>query len=246
MYGSLHQGGTVKFPDDSLQSIILPSDWWVKNTENKLCRGALIYAFVPHVDQIPYSFEPVGRKQAEQHDKAIVKVSPLQVDQPLKQVNLPVAAMPLFDNEVWAAYRAKKRPCLVIRESSQQVDKELTRGKSNSSVAPTITVAPYYGADEGSKRAGYSEGFRERVRHCEYPQFFWDKLPIQGANESILRLDHMLPSGAHHQAYRLTDYKLSSEAMSLVDALITWLIYGGIPEDSIILDYRKLIQESYS
>jgi hypothetical protein len=118
----------VKFPDDSLQSIIFPSDWWVKNTENKLCRGALIYAFVPHVDQIPYSFEPVGRKQADHHDKAIVKVSPLQVDQPLKQVNLPVAAMPLFDHEVWAAYRAKKRPCLVIREASQQVDKELTRG----------------------------------------------------------------------------------------------------------------------
>lgn len=74
----------MNFPEDSLQSLIIPSDWWIKNQERNLCRGALIFAFVPYVDQIPYFFEPIGRKQADQHDKAIVKVAPLSVDQPLK------------------------------------------------------------------------------------------------------------------------------------------------------------------
>lgn len=242
--GNLHQGEMMIFPDDSLQSLILPSDWWVENQKKKLCRGALIYTFVPYVDQIPYSFEPIGRKHAEQHDKAIVKVAPLLVDQPLKQVELPVAAMPLYNKEVWTAYRAKGRPCLVLREASQSVPKELTRGKSNHSVAPTLLLAPYYGADENSKRAGYSEEFRTRVRHCEYPQFLWDKLPINGSDESILRLDHMLSSGAHHQAYKISEYKLSEEAMGIVDEQINWLIYGGLSKDSIILDYRELIEQS--
>lgn len=153
--------------------------------------------------------------------------------------------MVLNDKEVWAAYRSKRRPCLVLREPSMSVAKELIRGKSKNSVAPTILLAPYYGADENLKRAGYSEEFRVRVRHCEYPQFFWDKIPVQGSDESILRLDHMQASGAHHQAYKLTDYKLSEEALDILDDQINWLIYGGISKDSIILDYRQLIEQNY-
>lgn len=98
------------FPDDSLQSIIQPSDWWIENESKKLCRGALIFTFVPHVDQVPYMFEPVGRNVPTEHNSATVKISPLKIDQPLKQVNLPVAPMLLYEKEVWAAYRAKKRP----------------------------------------------------------------------------------------------------------------------------------------
>lgn len=72
------------FPDDSLQSLIQPSDWWIKNENKTLCRGALLFSFAPHIDQIPYTFEPVGRSQATEHNSAIVRVSPLKVDQPLE------------------------------------------------------------------------------------------------------------------------------------------------------------------
>lgn len=233
------------FPDDCLQSIIHPSAWWIKNDSKKLCRGALIYSFTPHVDQIPYSFEPIGRKTPTEHNAATVRVTPVKVDQALKQTSLPVAAMTLHDNEVWAAYRAKKRPCLVFSSDSIPVDNALIRGKPKSATAPTFLAAPYYGVDQNGKRAGYSAEFVERVRHCEYSQFHWDQLPISGAKESILRLDHLQPFGMHHDAYKITDYMLSQDAMDLLDDLLKWMIWGGIAQDSMLLDYRQLIEGSF-
>lgn len=234
------------FPDDCIQSIVGPGNWWTTNTEGKLCRGALIFAFAPHVDQVPYSFEPVGRADATRHDKATVRVSSLKVDQPLKRTDLPVAAMPLFAGEVWAAYRAKKRPCLVISCDNPLVDDSLTRGTPRSSTAPTMLAAPYYGVDKDGSRAGYKPHFVERVRHCEYPQFVWDCLPISGGpRESILRLDHLQPIGAHYNAYKLSEFKLTNEALEIIDELLYWLIWGGVREDSLIALYRGEIEATY-
>lgn len=233
------------FPEDSLQSLIHPDAWWEESAEGRICRGALIYAFTPYVDQTPYSFEPIARASATEHSEAIVKVAPLRVDQPLKQTELPVAAMPLHGNEVWAAYRAKRRPCLIFGANCATVDKSLTRGKANHSTAPTFLAAPFYGVERNSTRAGYSDVFVERVRHCEYPQFHWDKLPITGAEESILRLDHIQPFGAHHDSYKLTGHKLSDGAMALLDDMLSWLVWGGVPELSLLLLYREMIENSF-
>src|SRR5262245_2459829 len=101
-------------PDDCIQSIIGYDKWWIKNERKRLCRGALIFTFAPHVDQIPYTFEPVGRTDPSRHNDAILRVAPLRTNLPLKPTDLPVAAMTLHSGEVWAAYRAKLRPALVI------------------------------------------------------------------------------------------------------------------------------------
>ena len=155
------------YPEDCVQSIIGSNDWWTKNNGNTLCRGALVFAFAPHIDQVPYTFEPLGRKEADQHGNARVRVAPLRVNQPLKKTDvLPVAAMPLHQGEVWAAYRAKKRPCLVIGYGSKPVGRELTKSMAKHSTAPTILIAPYYGATKNGKRGGYRPEFVERVRHC--------------------------------------------------------------------------------
>ncbi|EGQ9965951.1 hypothetical protein ACQ902_003174 [Vibrio mimicus] len=235
----------MNYPDDSLQNIVSNGDWWIKSENMKVSRGDLIWAFVPHVDQVPYIFTPIGRDVATEHSKAIVKVEPLTVGSPLKQSDLPVAAMPLHKNEVWSAHRAKKRPCVVLSVESSPVDKELIKGKANHSTAPTYIVAPYYGVDAGSKRAGYSEAFTERVRHCEYSQFLWDKLPLNGADESILRFDHLMPIGAHYNSYKQTGYRLSQEALAILDDYLLWHLHGGVPEESVILEYRELISEYF-
>ncbi len=245
MFGSRPREKATMYPEDCLQTIIKPSAWWTKNDNHSLCRGALISTFAPHVDQIPYTFEPVGRTQADQHDAAILRVSPLSVNQPLKKTDLPVAAMTLHEGEVWAAYRAKRRPCLVIGSGSKPVDKGLTTGMANSSTASAILVAPYYGAEKSSKRGGYRPEFVERIRHCEYPQFVWDHLPIPGGVESILRLDHIQPMGTHHQACRISDFKLSDDALCIIDELLGWLIWGGVKDDSLIALYRQQIEETF-
>lgn len=245
MFGSRPREKATMYPEDCLQTIIKPSEWWTKNDNHSLCRGALIYTFAPHVDQIPYTFEPVGRAQADQHDAAILRVSSLNVNQPLKQTKLPVAAMPLYKGEVWAAYRAKGRPCLVVGSSGKPVDKELTMGMTKRSTAATILVAPYYGAEANGTRGGYKPEFVERIRHCEYPQFVWDHLPISGGVESILRLDHIQPMGTHHQAFKMLDFKLSAGALEIIDELLDWLIRGGVKDDSLIALYRQHIEETF-
>ena len=233
------------YPDDCLQNLITQEDWWVKNDENTLCRGALIYSFITHVDQIPYTFSPVGRTEATQHNSAIVKVAPLKVNQPLKQTELPVAAMALNHGEVWAANRAKRRPCVIIGTKGMPIEKSLIQGKPKHTTAPTILVAPFYGIDKNTHRAGYKPEFVERVRHCEYPQFMWDRLPISGnTKESILRLDHLQPIGTHHNSYKLSEFKLSNTGLDVIDDLYQWLIQGGVNEDSLINLYRAEI-ESY-
>lgn len=130
---------------------------------------------------------------SDEHGEARVKVTPLKVDQPLKQTYLPVAAMPLHRGEVWAAYRAKVRPCLVLGSTdAPPVDKQLTMGMPKYMTAPMLLVAPHYGADKDGARTGYNPEFIERIRHCEYPQFVWNPLPILGGpKESILRLDQI-------------------------------------------------------
>ncbi len=245
-FGNQIQGMVVMFPEDSLQNLLSdPETWWVQNKEQKPCRGALAYAFLPYTDQIPYGFTPKGRSNPKEHSKAEITVEPLKINQPVEKINLPVAAMLLSKNEVWAAYRAKKRPCLILGASNAQIEKALTKGKPNHATAPTYIIAPYYGIQQNVNRSGYSAQFVERVRHCEYPQFFWDKLPKSGTEESLLRLDHIQPIGAHYQAFNISPYKLSDEALELIDEMLKWLIQESIEEDGGLSIFKALMEETF-
>ena len=228
------------YPEDCLQSSIAPSDWWTDNKEKDLCRGALIRAFIPHVDQIPNTLELRGRKEADQHGSAELEVKPLRIDQKFGRSILPVAGMPLAKGEVWVAHRAKKRPCLVISSKSPPVDHEVKKRMAKSLTAPTVLAAPYYGARQSGKRGGYRPELVEQIRHCTYPQFLWDKLPPPQGEESILRLDHLQPVGVHYNSYKPTDHKLSDEAMDIIDELLQWLIYGKVMDNSWIAMYKNL------
>jgi hypothetical protein len=106
-------------------------------------------------------------------------------------------------------------------------------------------IAPYYGALKNAQRVGYKPEFVERVRHCEYPQFMWDVLPIPNGEESILRLDHLQPIGAHTNSYTLSDFRLTQAAMEIIDELLTWLVWGGVEEASWIGLYREQIESTF-
>lgn len=228
------------YPEDCVQHMVGSNDWWIESASKTPCRGALVTAVAPHVDQEPYGFKPVGRKEPSQHDSAIFEVAPLRVGQPLQGTELPVAAMPLHEGEVWAAYRAKRRFCLVIGSVSPPVDKAFIRGKPKHSTAPTILIAPFYGVKQDGRRAGYNPQLIERVRHLEYPQFLWDKLPPDN-QESLLRLDHLQPIGTGRGSYQLIGYRLGGYALEVVDELFQWLIWDRRTEDGWIAMFREEI-----
>lgn len=242
MYGTLRIEKVEMYPDDCLQSIYGDDNWWVTDEDADLNQGDLIRCFIPHVDQIPYTFEPIGRNDPRDHEEAIVKVAPLKVEKPLKQTDLPVAAMTLYKNEVWAAFRAKNRPCLVLGTNNKIAKSKFTQGMPKTNYASLILVAPFYGADHTSS---FTPAFIERVRHCDYPQFMWDILPMYDGKESILRLDQTQPIGTHHNAFKKTGFKLSEEALGVVNELKTFVLEGGLPKDGDVIAYQELIKESF-
>ncbi len=147
--------------------------------------------------------------------------------------------------ERYGQHRAKKRPCLVVGSINPVVEESIKRGMPNSHTAPTVKVAPYYGVDRDGTRAGYKPEFVERVRHYDYPQYVWDKLPITGPDESLLRLDHIQPIGTHHNSYELSDYKLSTDTLGIIDELIHFVIWGEVPKDGMIVMYQESIKSTF-
>jgi hypothetical protein len=126
---------------------------------------------------------------------------------------LPVAALPQYKKEVRAVYRAKKRPGLIVCSGGTKIDRILTAGKPKWQTSRTVIVAPYYGTDEGGKRSGFKPEFVKRIRRCEYSQYMWDLLPINGSTEeSVMRLDHPQPVGRSEDSMELLDYCLSDDA----------------------------------
>ncbi|MCL2791092.1 MAG: hypothetical protein FWD79_10670 [Desulfobulbus sp.] len=232
----------MTFPDDSIQSVV--NTWWEEQCDHTILkRGSLIFAFVPHVDQVPYTLTPDGRKEEDQHYEAKVNIGPLRIKDSRPTRTLPVAALSVNEGEIWTAFRAKKRPCLVIGNPLPQVDKALRHGMPNILTSPTVVVAPYYGADRDGSRAGYNPELVERIRHAEYPQFMLDNLPITGPKQSILRLDHIQPVGQHYYAWEHSGYGLSEEAVeNVLNDWLTWVLSGNMPGNSLILYFQKDIK----
>lgn len=226
------------FPDDSIQYIV--GEWWIEEKPSEPTRGRLIRAFLPHVDQVPKQLTATGRPDPTDHTRADYIIEPLRISQPTKRTSLPVAALPAFEREVNAVYRAKKRPAIVICEGGDEVDRLLTLGKPKWQTGPTILVAPCYGGDEDAARAGFNPEFVKRVRQCEYPQFIWDRLPIGGSTtESLVRLDHIQPIGRHHDSIELTSYRLSDAALMILDEWLLWLFRGYFDEDSLLFEFKR-------
>lgn len=227
-----------EYPEDSLQNYCSP--WWVRAQDQQVRRGRLLWAFVPHVDQHPFVLIPEGRSEPTEHKSADYRFEPLRGVLP-PAAKLPVAGLPHYPGEVRVVLRAKKRPVLVLSTGGSEVPKSLRIGAARYQTNPTLIAAPYYGADQGGSSGGWKPEFVARIRRCEYPQYLWDRLPLSGRNESVLRLDHLQPVGRHGDSYELTDFELHEEALGLVDEYLSWLLLGGFPQDSIVSEIRRVL-----
>lgn len=221
------------YPDDCVQTFVEPT-WWEKDASKDLRRGRLVWAFIPISNQVPIKLTVTGRTEPTEHNSALVKLEPLRISERQRKTPLPVAALPQYDNEERGVYRVKRRPAIIVSAGSEEVPRQVILGKSKSHTAPMILVAPSFGCDEGQKREGYSQAFVDLVRRCNFPQFFWDKIPLSGANESIIRLDQIQPIGRHHDAVEATEYCLSREALEVLDDWLYWYIYDIVPKDGVL------------
>jgi len=109
---------------------------------------------------------------------------------------------------------------------------------SGTTAADIVMVVPVYGADQ------YDEHTRRRVSYYEFTNAFY--LPTNSRpnfDEGFARLDHIQPV-VQSQLTRHRGLKLSSDAL---DALVEWFVAfstNRIPDDSVILDYRREVLAS--
>lgn len=237
MFGNRRDAVTQKYPEDSVQHYCLP--WWIRTDHRQVQRGRLLWAFVPHIDQHPFILVAEGRSEATEHGSADYRFEPLRGSNLPIGARLPVAGLPEYPGEVRLVYRAKRRPVLVLATGGTDIPKALRTGAARYQTNQTLLAAPYYGADQGGATGGWKPELVARIRRCEYPQYMWDKLPLKGRDESILRLDHLQPIGKHGESYELTEFQLTDDALQIIDDYLTWLLRGGLPAGSVLIDFRK-------
>lgn len=68
-------------------------------------------------------------------------------------------------------------------------------------------------------------------------------LPLGGPSESIIRLDQMRPVGRNASNFRLTEWKLSNEALVVLDSWMEWFQTGMLDQDSDLYVTRQLLNE---
>ena len=215
----------MNYADDTIQAYFLP--WWIEDKKHDYRRGRLIYALLPHVHQVPFTLIPSGRgEDPTNHTKIRYTMKELKLLEREDLPTLPAAALTIPEGEKILAFRGKIRPALIISSGGEAISQNLIQGKPKWQTAPTILVVPYYGVEGREKRAGFSKEFVERVKKAEYPNFYWDTLPIRGheTEGSICRLDHIFPLGKHHDSVKFTEYCLGEKAMEIIDQWLRWLI----------------------
>ncbi len=225
------------YPEDCIQSLV--RTWWTRDEAVALARGRLLRAFVPYVDQEPQEIVPRGRSDPRDHTRADYEIRPLRVGELARAPSLPVAGMPTYAGEVRAVYRGKVRPVIVVSAGGPEIPRELRRGAARWQSVPTVLVAPTFGAAQDGTRGGWRPEFVTRIRRLEYPQYIWDVLPIGGANESIIRLDHIQPISRDPDSFKLEPHRLSDEALTILDEQLSWLTTGELPEDGVLLGVRE-------
>jgi hypothetical protein len=223
-------------PDDSIQYAVDP--WWTRDDRGGPDRGRLLRALVPYPDQEPRRLVIEGRAEAREHERALYRVEPFRAGATLPPAGLPVAGMPQAPGEEFVVYKGKLRPVLVLSEGGPAIPAALRVGAARWPTAPTLLVAPYYGADQDGTRGGWRPDFVQRIRRAEYPQYIWDSLPIGGPRESILRLDHLFPIARNPAAFEVTEHRLTADALGIVDEWLRWLVTTVLVEGGLLADIR--------
>jgi hypothetical protein len=219
--------------------------WWIKDADpsGKRMRGRLLYAFVPHFDQIPLTLVAEGRKDPTNHQVAKFRAEPLAANSTYKVPTIPVAGLTPHKGEVHLVSRAKRRPVLVLSAGRDELPESYKKVAPRWQFSRSMLVAPYYGADQDGSRAGFDPSIVAKIRRCKFRQFFWDRLPLNDVKESVMRLDQIQPIGTEPDSYTATDYRLSDDALELMDEWTEWLFTGQIPKQGVLEVVLETIAE---
>ena len=227
------------WPEDCIQFCC--NSWWIEDGAHTLVRGRLLWTFVAFPENKPYRLVPEDRgDDPKDHSRFRVKIEPFDAGNPPKPApdSLPVAGLPLHEGENYFVQRGKTRPVVVVGTGGEDIPRAIRGGGARWQTSPRLIVAPYYGTDQG-----WNPKFVERIRHAEWPQYVWDRLPLsREAQASILRLDQLFAMGKDDaSAYRLTQYRLSDEALTVLDEWLRWATFGVLNPVGALAGLRAIL-----
>lgn len=232
----------LTYPDLTIQYLLDPSPWWIKEDTQDFRRGRLAWAFIPHWGLEPLTLEPTGRTTPTDHRSASYQLRTLRINEPRSKSKLPVAGTPLLDDEVYTVFRAKKRPVLIISAGGEDIPDELKRGRLKWQTQKSILVAPYFGSERSDSRAGWPDDLVERIKRCEYSQYFWDLLPLEKKpTGSILMMNSIQPVGHHYNSLGWTPFRLSDDALVVMEEWILWLVTGKMKENGTLPTFQEIL-----
>jgi hypothetical protein len=233
------------YPELCVQSVVGEA-WWEEGHRELLARGRLIWAVVQYPDVKPYRLVPLGRgDEPRQHQEARYRLEEFRLTDPQPKVSgLPVAGLPLREDETFMVRRGKRRPAVVVALSGIDVDPRFKRGSASWQHRPAVLVAPYYGASQGATRGGWNQEFVNRIQQAEYCQYAWDILPLGAQTDgAILRFDHIFPIGADPANWHDTGCQMTPAAMAITDEWLSWHLTGALTDGALNVARSLLLEE---
>ena len=227
---------TKPYPDDAFQGVF--DEWWIEEAPRKgtFNRGRLVWVPALSIQEVPTELCVEGHDPPD-HGGAKAKLRAYHVGRRQTKATLPAAAVPLHDGELCLVHKAKRRPALVLGTPPPPAA-ALLAGSSQGHRGSPILVAPYYGC----AGQGFAPEFLARVRRAEYPQFMWEQLPLDSQPEgALLRMDQIQPIGRSVASCEETPWRLSSEALELIDQWVSWLLVGAPPAGSMLEEVREFM-----
>jgi hypothetical protein len=101
MSGNQKPGMIRTYPEDAIQSTIVPpGEWWVEDPSGTYECGRLIKAFIPHTEQQPLVIMEAARTNGTENKSFLCRIEPLDLKKPQKRSNLPVPGLPVYQGEV--------------------------------------------------------------------------------------------------------------------------------------------------
>lgn len=154
--------------------------------------GQLVWVPVPQLDPSPNVIEAVRGRPG--HADATCRWAPMTADHFRKRddKDLPILHLGLSETEELLAFKAKKRPAVVLGTQADILG-GLVKAPSHHE-EDRVVVAPVYGIANEYDRKGFSPMLARRVRHLLYKQYF----PLAAWKETRTRRE--CPSGTSLEA----------------------------------------------
>jgi hypothetical protein len=234
----------IRYPEDSLQDLLGftltgAQGWWEAQREGaKLERGALIVTYVAHAHVAPLELAAAPGADVWDPEVAELRLTPFELSDAPSPAAAPVAALPRFAGERLQVRRGRVAPAVVLSHL-HGYPPQPSEARAWMT-APLVQVVPCFPAQS------WPPALVDSVRRAQHPQYVWDRLPIAPHEPAVFRLDHAAPlHRADAASYRLSGFRLSAEALSILDAWLAWFWTGTIAEDGDLLAAHTTLRELF-